>query len=65
MSKLETPVTRWYWQQIGGLLIQEFLLVRRGAGSAPRYADGLIVLGEPNRISAQRDFDLRGRDVVV
>lgn len=65
MSKLETPMTRWYWEQTGGLLIEEFQLVKRGPASAPRYADGLIVLGEPTGVSSKRDFDIRGRDVVV
>jgi hypothetical protein len=29
MSKLETPMTRWYWHQVGGTLIEEFCAVRR------------------------------------
>lgn len=65
MSKLERPLTRWFWEQSGGLLIEEFQLVKRGPGNAPRYADGLIVLGEPDQISPERDFDIRGRDVIV
>jgi len=28
MSKHETPMTRWYWQQVGGTLIEEFRAVR-------------------------------------
>lgn len=58
-------MTRWYWQRVGGLLIEEFQLVRRGPENAPRYADGLIVLGEPDQISGERDFDIGGRDVIV
>lgn len=65
MSKLETPITRWFWEQIGGLLIEEFQLVKRGPDSAPRYADGLIVVGEPNQIRRQRSFDISGRDVIL
>lgn len=65
MSKLETPMTRWFWEQTGGLLIEEFQLVKRGPENAPRFADGLIVLGEPDQISPERDFDIRGRDVIV
>ena len=65
MSKLETPLTRWYWRQTGGLLIEEFPLVAKGPDNSPRWADGLIVLGEPNGINAQKDFDIEGRDVIV
>ena len=65
MSKRETPLTHWYWRQTGGLLIEEFPLVAKGADNSPRRADGLIVLGEPNEISAQKDFDVEGRDVIV
>ena len=28
MSKHETPMTRWYWQQIGGTLVEEFVAVK-------------------------------------
>ena len=27
MSKLETPMTRYFWRQTGGLLVEEFCLV--------------------------------------
>jgi hypothetical protein len=65
VSKHETPMTRWYWQQVGGLLIEEYTLVRRSPTNAPRYADGLIVLGEPTQISSTRTFDIAGRDVIA
>ena len=58
-------MTRWFWEQTGGLLIEEFQLVKRGPRNAPRYADGLIVLGETDQISTKRDFDICGRDVIV
>jgi hypothetical protein len=28
MSKRETPMTRWYWQQTGGTLIEKFVVVK-------------------------------------
>jgi len=28
MSKLETPMTRWYWQQVGGTLIEDCAVPR-------------------------------------
>lgn len=65
MSKHETPLTRWYWSRIGGLLIEEFPVVRASSNQGKRHLDGLIVLGEPTSKTASRDFDLKGRDVVV
>jgi hypothetical protein len=65
MSARETPITRWYWQQIGGLLIEEFPLVKAKPGVSPRFLDGLIVLGEENRVSSERDFSIAGKDVVA
>lgn len=65
MSKHETPITRWYWGKIGGLLIEEFPVVKASPGQGPRYLDGLIVLGEPTARTTSRDFDLKGRDVIV
>ena len=65
MSKRETPLTRWYWEQVGGLLIEEFQITPSTKNSSPRYVDGLIVLGEPPAISASRHVDIRDRDVIV
>lgn len=36
MRKLETPMTLWFWQQAGGLLIEEFVAVRRTASQGQR-----------------------------
>jgi hypothetical protein len=65
VSKKETPLTRWYWNQVGGLLIEEFLAVRGTQARGFRRLDGLIVLGEPKSFSGPIEFDLTGRDVVV
>ena len=58
-------MTRWYWQQVGGLLIEEFPLVRVTSTNAPRYLDGLIVLGEATRVASKRTFEITGRDVIA
>lgn len=65
MSSRETPLTRWYWSQVGGLLVEEFPIVRAKPGVAPRYLDGLIVLGEQKQLSESRDFPIDGRDVIA
>ena len=65
MSKLESPITRWYWEKIGGLLIEEFPVVKASPSQGPRYLDGLILLGEPTSRTTSQNFDLKGRDVIV
>jgi hypothetical protein len=65
MSKHETPLTRWYWEKVGGLLIEEFPVVKASPNQAKRLLDGLIVLGEPTSRTSSREFDLTDRDVIV
>lgn len=65
MSARETPLTRWYWTQVGGLLIEEFPVVKAAPGVGPRFLDGLIVLGGDTRISSERDVSIEGRDVIA
>lgn len=66
MSKLETPMTLWFWHQVGGLLIEEFVAVRRTASQGQRLIDAVIVLGEKKRrLKRGAEFDLAGRDVIA
>ena len=65
MSKHETWRTRQYWQSVGGLLIEEFVAVKRNTDWGKRQMDGLIVLGEETGIHSSNTFDISGRDVIV
>lgn len=67
MSKRETPMTRWYWEQVGGTLVEEFPAVIPGgrAGVGRRLLDGVIVLGGERRRARADEVDLRGQDVVI
>ena len=65
MSKHETPLTRRYWQSVGGTLVEEFPVVRRSATSAQRLLDGLIVLDGNNRIAKAEEVTVEGMDVIV
>jgi hypothetical protein len=77
MSKRETPMTRRYWERVGGTLIEEFVMVPRGSPeNGWRAADGLIivdgkkrgliVVGGQKRIASQAEFpSLDGLDVIV
>ena len=49
MSKLETPLTRRYWESVGGTLMEEFRAVRRSAVQEQRFLDAVIVLDGPKR----------------
>ena len=65
MSKHETPLTRKYWQSVGGTLVEEFPVVRRTATCAQRLLDGLIVLDGNNRIAKADEISIEGMDVIV
>lgn len=65
MSILETPMTRWYWTQVGGTLIEEFPPVRGTEDCGQRLMDGVILLDGPPEIAHWRDVDLEGRDILV
>jgi len=65
MSKKETPLTRRYWQSVGGALIEEFPAVLRTESSAQRLLDGVIVLGQAKAIVKHSDADIKGKDIIV
>ena len=59
-------MTLWFWHQVGGLLIEEFVAVRRTASQGQRLIDAVIVLGEKKRrLTSGAEFDLAGRDVIA
>lgn len=61
-------MTRWYWEQRGGTLIEEFLVVKgEGKVVGRRLVDGLIILGEDHKCVAkgERSIDIEGKDVVA
>jgi hypothetical protein len=68
MSKHETPMVLKFWEGVGGLLIEEFRMVRAAATCGPRYADAVILPGrETRRIpdGARAGVTLAGEDVIV
>jgi hypothetical protein len=58
-------MTRWYWQQIGGTLVEEFVAVRRSATCGARLLDGVIIKDSDNRIARQSEVALKDKDVIV
>jgi len=65
MSKLETPMIRAYWRQIGGTLIEEFPVVKGSATCGPRRPDAVILPDGEHRIAQWLEVDVNGRDVIV
>jgi len=64
MSKNETWMTRHYWDIVGGLLIEEYVVVKSSASQGVRRLDGLIILDEPKDIIYAKPYDITGKDVI-
>ena len=65
MSLHETPMTRWYWQKVGGTLVEEFPAVARTPTNGQRLIDGVVIVGGEKRIAKAAEVDLAGKHVVV
>lgn len=65
MSKHETWRTREYWERVGGLLIEEFLVVKGSNEQGKRRLDGVIVLGKEKAVQTGGTYDLEGEDVIL
>jgi hypothetical protein len=65
MNKREPAMTRWYWRQVGGTLIAEFLAVRGTTTCGRRLIDGVIICGGELRVARQAEVSVEGRDVIV
>lgn len=66
MSRHETHMTLWFWEQISGTLYEEFLVVPPRFGQGRRLIDGLIVTSLPKRRAAIGEpINIEGHDVIV
>jgi len=65
MSKRETPMTRWYWQQVGGTLIEEFVAVKGTSKCGVRLLEGVIIKDGDFGIAKQSEVSIDGKDVIV
>jgi hypothetical protein len=59
MSKLETPMTRRYWERVGGTLLEEYPVVPRSRGIGRRVVDAVIIVGGDHRIVPSRERQSR------
>lgn len=64
MSKNETWMTRKYWDTVGGLLIEEFEVVKGTTSNGVRRLDGLIILGEPKEMLKATSYNISEKDVI-
>lgn len=67
MSRHEKPMIEAYWKRVGGTLVEEFQMVKRGPLCGPRRADAVIIAdGGARRVPrGERDIDIAGKDVIV
>lgn len=68
MSKLETPMTRRYWERVGGTLLEEYLVVPSSPGVGWRRVDGVIIVDGDHRIvsgAERRSVSLDHHDLII
>ena len=65
MSKRETPLTRQFWEIVGGTLIEEFPAVRAFETCGKRCIDAVILPALEKRIAKPRDVRIEGQDIIV
>ena len=65
MSKHETPMIEWYWERVGGLLVEEYPVVLRGSSHGLRRLDGLIIRDAPKERVYGELLEISGRHVIV
>jgi hypothetical protein len=56
---------RWYWQQVGETLIEEFCAVERSGSCSTRLLDAVIIKDGPFEASHWRRVSVKDRDIVV
>jgi hypothetical protein len=65
MSKKETPMTRRYWQRVGGTLIEEFHAQKGSSEIGKRLLDAVIISGGEFKIAKQSEVSIEGKDIII
>ncbi len=65
MNALETRMTRWYWRQVGGTLVEEFPIVPRSSGGSQQVVDGIIIRRGKWRLAHWSEVSLEGQDLIL
>ena len=58
-------MTRWYWQQVGGTLIEEFCAVSRRGDCGYRLIDGVIIKRGEFRIAKKPEVEIEDAEIIV
>lgn len=58
-------MTRWYWQQVKGTLIEEFLVVNGSGTCGKRLLDGVIIQGGEFTVARQSEISVEGKDLII
>ena len=56
---------RWYWEQVGGTLCEEFQGVPPSPTTGQRLLDAVIIPVGPKKTAHWSEVSLRGKDVIV
>ena len=65
MSKHETPLTRRYWEEVGGTLLEEFPAVRKRQDRGKRLLDAVILPDGPNLTAKAKDIEITDQNIVI
>ena len=65
MSKLETPMTRRYWEHIGGTLIEEFQAVKPTATCGGRWLDAVILPNGEKKMAHWSEVAIEDEDIII
>ena len=65
MSKHETPLTRRYWEEVGGTLLEEFPAVRKRQDRGKRLLDAVILPDGPNLTAKAKDVEITDQNIVI
>ena len=65
MSKHETPLTRRYWEEVGGTLLEEFPAVRKRQDRGKRLLDAVILPDGPNFTAKAKDVEITDQNIVI
>ena len=58
-------MTRWYWQQVEGTLIEEFVAINGSGTCGKRLLDGVIIQDGEFKVARQSEISVEGKDLII
>ena len=58
-------MTRWYWQRIGGTIVEQFPEVKRSGTCGQRLTDGINIKNGQHIIARPGEINLGSKDIIV